>query len=46
MSRKLKTTAIILAIIMAITAYLGYEALKGIPGTFENIDITAYEDNS
>ena len=30
MSRKLKATAVILAIGMAITAYLGYEALKGI----------------
>lgn len=30
MSRKLKATAVILAITMAVTAYLGYNALKGV----------------
>jgi hypothetical protein len=39
MSRKLKATAVILAILMAITAYLGYHALTGIGDAFENNDI-------
>lgn len=39
MSRKLKTTAVILAIIMAITAYIGYNALKGVSDALQTDDI-------
>lgn len=40
MSRKLKTYAVILAITMAITAYISYKALQGLGEAFtDNSDI-------
>ena len=44
MSRKLKTTAVVLAIIMAITTYITYNALHGLKDAFENGDIE-WDDN-
>ena len=38
-SRKLKATAVVLAIIMAATTYIAYNALHGLKDAFENGDI-------